>query len=56
MAMEGSDKASVVQLTGLLSKRAVVEGGLETTTDVISGSQVYTKDIQHLRDNHKRVL
>jgi hypothetical protein len=52
MAMEGTDKAPVVHLMGLLSKRTLVEGCLEATTDVISGSQVYTKDIQHLCNDH----
>jgi hypothetical protein len=56
VAMESANKAPVVHLTGLLSKRTVVEGGLETTTDVISYSQVFTENIQHLSDDHKRVF
>jgi hypothetical protein len=56
MAVEGADKAPVVHLLGLFSKRTVVEGGLEMTTDVISCSQVFTKNIQHLSNDHKRVF
>ena len=54
--MKGADKAPVVHLTGIRSKRTIVEGYLEATTDVITDSQVYTKDIQHLRNDHKRVF
>jgi hypothetical protein len=56
VAMEGTNKASVVHLTSLLSKWTVVKGGLETTTDIISHGQIITEDIQHLSDDHKRVF
>jgi len=56
VAMERTHKTSMVHLPGLLSKWTVLDGGLETTSDVITCSQVFTKHIQHLCNDDQRIF
>jgi len=56
MAMEGADKATMAQFTCTRAKWAIVESGLELTTNVKSASEAFAKYIEYFFDTRQRIL
>ena len=48
MTMESANEAGVVQRMGERTKMALIKGGLELTSDVITPTEVFSKYLQKL--------